>query len=113
MVEKLGGKVVYDQDRPPHRVIAVDLSSTKVADSDMAALSKSLKRLPELKSLDLSKTGLTDVGFSHLYGLTGLSLLKVARTKITGIGLAELRKKLQARISLRPQDAKFFPRRRD
>lgn len=109
VIEKLGGKVAYDQSSPPYQVVAVDLSNSKVADSDMAALSKSLKKLPELKSLDLSNTGLTDGGCGHLYGLTELSLLKVAGTKITETGLAELRKKLRARISLRPRDAKFFP----
>jgi hypothetical protein len=90
-------------------VVAVDLSGSSVADSDMAAVIKLLKDLPELASLDLSDTGLTDEGLGRLQGLTGLSRLNVAGTKATDSGLARLRKNLRAYISLLPRGATYFP----
>lgn len=108
-IKKLGGKVQYDDRTPTKRVVAVDLSGSKVVDSDMGALCKLLKGLPKLASLDLSDTGLTEVGLNHLHGLTSLSDLNVARSKVADAGLAALRKNLRAHISLRPRDMKYFP----
>lgn len=66
----------------------IDLAGIKTVSND------DLKQLPELKSLvelDLSGTGVTDAGLSHLGRCTNLRWLSLARTDIHDAGVAELK----------------------
>lgn len=108
-IKKLGGKVAYEREGRVKRVIAVDLSNSRVADSDMPGLRTHLRNLPDLASVDFSDTGLTDVGFAQLHGLTKVSRLDVAGARITEEGVARLRKNVRSHVSLRPRDRTYFP----
>ncbi len=50
-----------------------------------------LKDLPELKSLELGSTGITDAGLAKLAGVSKMQTLGVGNTQITDAGLAHLR----------------------
>ena len=105
-IEKLGGKVEFDEkspDRPvfshgiamrldttflAHRESLAELSSldlgyTNVGDADLV----NLKGLTKLKSLNLLESGITDAGLKNLRGLTQLESLDLADTTITDAGL--------------------------
>src|SRR5207247_1654393 len=69
-VESQGGRVTRDAQS---RVVAIDLHSTWVTDSDLTALA----RLPNLKKLDLSYTHITDLGLEQLKPLQGLEQLNL------------------------------------
>lgn len=86
-IEKLGGKVVLDENSPDKAVIDVDLSLTKVTDAGLASLEGVKLRL---RSLDLGTTDITDGGLVYLKGLTTLRYLNLAGTKVTDAGLAHL-----------------------
>jgi len=51
-----------------------------------------LKGLTELKSLDLSGTGVTDAGLEIVKGLASLQSLDLNGTKVTKAAVAELKK---------------------
>jgi len=59
---KLGGKVERDETLPGRPIVEVDLSKTKVTDSDL----KDLKELKDLQRLNLSGTHITDAGLKDL-----------------------------------------------
>lgn len=61
-VEKLGGKVERDQERPGAPVVSVNLSSRKVTDKDL----ERLKDPPALEALDLNNNQITNEGLKHL-----------------------------------------------
>ena len=106
LVNRLGGEVYFDYQRPNpdrldlfdptarpadsaafHRVVAVRLQGTKVSDDDLGALG----RLPALESLDLGDTAVTAAGLAHLTGLTNLRVLRVRKTRVDDAGLEHLK----------------------
>jgi hypothetical protein len=109
-VERLGGKVIRDEDRPGRPVVEVRLSYTKAGDSDLKALAglkrlrllalsftpvtdEGLKNLSALKGLEglyLNDTEVTDARLRDLAGLKGLRTLYLGGTGVTDIGLKEL-----------------------
>jgi S1-C subfamily serine protease len=70
-IEKLGGKVTFDEKSPNRPVISVDLNRTKVTDEELLHL----KTLTSLQTLSLTGTKVTDSGLVHLKGLTSLQML--------------------------------------
>jgi Leucine-rich repeat (LRR) protein len=53
-----------------------------------------IKGLTQLRTLDLSRTEVTDAGLEHLKGLVHLESLDVGDSKVEGAGLEELSKAL-------------------
>lgn len=84
MIEKLGGKVEYDQDG---QVVKIDLNNAKITDADLALLEK----FPGLQWLDLRITPITDEGVAHLRTLRNLRFLNLFRTDLTDKGLENIR----------------------
>lgn len=66
----------------------LQLSLTDITDKDLKALSK----FPRLKSLDLSRTKITDDGLAHLLSLKELEELTLVRTDISKQGLDTISK---------------------
>ncbi len=109
-VEKLGGQVVvsgwFESGKP---IINVHLSNSKVTDADLASLKE---LLPDVDSLDLANTGITDAGLDHLRKLTKLHTLRVGGTKATDEGVGSLRRDLpQTSVYSRFNSVKYFPDR--
>ena len=59
---KSGGYLTRDEKLPWRPVVRINLSNTKVMDSDL----KDLKELKDLQSLDLCSTKITDAGLKEL-----------------------------------------------
>ena len=109
-IEKMGGKIRFDEERPERPAVRVDLRQAK----DPIAALQYLKELSEVQILDLSATAVTDPGLrplegltklrelillgtevgdqgmEHLKGLNELETLNLENTRITGQGLAHL-----------------------
>jgi len=83
-IEKLGGKVEFDQDG---QVVKIDLNNTKITDADLTILEK----FQGLLSLDLRITPITDEGVAHLRTLRNLRFLNLFRTNLSDKGLENLR----------------------
>lgn len=83
-IEKLGGKVEFDQDG---QVVKIDLNNAKISDADLAILEK----FPGLQWLDLRITPITDEGVSQLRTLRNLRFLNLFRTDLTDKGLENIR----------------------
>ncbi len=83
-IEKLGGKVEFDQDG---QVVKIDLNNAKITDADLALLEK----FPGLQWLDLRITPITDEGVAHLRTLRNLRFLNLFRTDLTDKGLENIR----------------------
>ena len=96
---------------------ALDLNNTKITDAGLVHLKRIMYRHParcgnnpginrlqnrkwmwmervNLKSLDLSRTQVTDAGLEHLKGLTKLVSLTLLNTKVTSAGVQDLQKAL-------------------
>ena len=88
-IEKLGGRVGYDDESPERPIVHVDLHQTDVTDAHLVHL----ERLTSLQSLYLLDTQITDAGLEHLKGLTRLENLLLGYTdagleqQITDYGL--------------------------
>src|SRR5262245_33440384 len=67
-IEKLGGKITFDEKAPGKPVVAVNLYKAKVTDADL----KHLAVLKQLQRLDLNGTQVTDAGLKDLAALTQL-----------------------------------------
>lgn len=110
LIQRLGGKVERDDKLAGQPVVRVDLSYTRVADSDLACLRVfdqlrrldlslnklsgagfvHLQRLPALKTLVLSYTSFSDDSLAHVAKLAQLEKLWLARTAVTDKGLGHL-----------------------
>ena len=84
---KSGGYLTRDEKLPWRPVVRINLSNTKVMDSDL----KDLKELKGLRTLWLDDTQITDAGLKDLNELKGLLVLGLSRTQITDAGLKELK----------------------
>ena len=84
-IKGLGGIVQINEVRG--RCVYVYLNGPQVTDAELACFEK----LPELFSLRLIGTNISDVGLTHLKGATILQHLDLARTKVTDAGLSHLK----------------------
>jgi hypothetical protein len=71
----------------------LDLSRTNATDADLARLAP----LNRLKSLQLQRTKVTNAGLVHLMSLTKLQFLNLCATHVSDAGLSELRHFAQLR----------------
>jgi hypothetical protein len=85
-MSKLGARVERDPTAPDQPVIAVDLSSTRVAGAGL----ERLEGLGGLETLYLVSTNVTDAGLVHLKGLAYLTELSLSETEVTDRGIAAL-----------------------
>src|SRR6516164_1257934 len=85
-VVQLGGHVKRDDKQPGVPIHEINLSSTKITDTDM----KVLASLNRLYSLNLSGTAVTDVGLRELKPHTNLVFLNLAGTGVTDAGMKEV-----------------------
>ncbi|MBI4663202.1 MAG: hypothetical protein HY735_30715 [Verrucomicrobia bacterium] len=96
-IEKLGGKVKYDESRPDRPVVSVNFFNIhwwRPAEPQLKVSDDMLRRFEaftELEELDLTHTQIADESLSHLKGLTKLSKLRLWSTKINGSGLRHLK----------------------
>ena len=95
-VVRLGGEIgvnytrgQFDVKRRP--VVFIAFTGPKVTDTRLALLRPNLDLLPELESLDLGGTKITDAGMVHLTGLKNLRDLVLWDTEITDAGLDQLK----------------------
>jgi Leucine-rich repeat (LRR) protein len=99
-IEKLGGRVVFDdesemlsgkvlsyEERLDKPVVRVMLQGPKVTDASL----EWLMGIPELEYLDLSGTQVTDTGLKRLQRLTRLRELQLNDTQVTDAGLEHLK----------------------
>src|SRR5262249_25415704 len=86
-IEKLGGKVPRDDNKPDRPGVAVDSRGNRnVTDADL----KDLKELKQLTTLYLVGSQMTDAGLKELRELKHLTSLDLSFTQVTGAGLKEL-----------------------
>ena len=83
-IGKLGGKVIWSDTTG--RVAVVNLSNTRVTDSDLQVL----EGLPRLHQLCLDNTDVTDAGLKHLKGMRDLYCVNLHHTKVTNEGVRKL-----------------------
>jgi len=90
-LDHLGGQAGYRKSvGPVPSEVVVGLTGYAVDDATLAAAH--LDRLPDLRSLDLSDSRVTDAGLAGLAALTGLEeLVLIGDIGITDAGLAHLR----------------------
>jgi internalin A len=86
-IEKLQGKVYFDETVTDKPVVKVNLRSTLISDADLAHL----EEFKNLEDVDFFNTSVTDEGFVHLKGLTNLQRLHLDATQVTGAGAVHLR----------------------
>ena len=107
-IERLGGRVEYDEESPNSPIVGVELGftdaglefledltslkylvlwDTKVTDADL----EHLEGLTSLHTLHLDNTQVSDGGLEHLKGLTNLQTLGLSDTQVTDAGLESLK----------------------
>jgi uncharacterized protein YjbI with pentapeptide repeats len=86
-IEKLGGKVTFDEKSREKSVIGVNLSGTTVTDAGL----EHLKGLTQLQELSLTDTKVSGAGLEHLKELTNLQRLDLMHTEVTDAGLEGLK----------------------
>ena len=86
-IEKLGGTIGRDEDKPGKPVVVADLQNTKITDAGLAHL----KGLKTLAWLSLNGTKVGDAGLVHLKDLKQLEGLNLNDTKVGDAGLVKLR----------------------
>ncbi len=90
-VKELGGKTSRHEDLPGKPLKSIDLSKTKVTDEDLKLMAK----LNQLRILNLDNTVVSDAGLMNLPAVTSLSNLSLFGTKVTKEGVAKLKKSLE------------------
>ena len=85
-VQRLGGRVERDENRPGKPIIGIDLQGRDLEDSGLVIFTG----LTELQELNLRGTLITDAGLVHLQGLRSLESLNLSETRITDAGLEQL-----------------------
>ena len=86
-IQRLGGKVTFDEEAPGKPVSGVDFSDTHIDDGAV----KVVEGLTELKSLTLAHTQVTDAGLKHIEGLTKLRSLLLHDTRVTDAGMEHIK----------------------
>jgi hypothetical protein len=87
-IARLGGKVQAEGAGPIKEVIGIDLSGSGITDSDISRLK--LEWLPDVRTLDLRGTKVTDAGLASLRKLPKLRTLDLEGLSVTDAGLASL-----------------------
>lgn len=87
-IARLGGKVQAEGAGPIKDVIGIDLSGSGIDDTDFEKLR--LEWLPDVRTLDLRGSKVTDAGLTSLRKLPGLRTLDLGALGITDAGLASL-----------------------
>lgn len=87
LCEHGGVAIGLDEDRPGTPVISVDFAAHPEFQDEWL---RQLRVFPELTTVRLSGTGLSDAGIDHLLQLPQLSDLSLGQTRITDAGLAKL-----------------------
>lgn len=85
VIEKLGGSVGRDDERPENPVVSVELGDSAVKDDDLKALAP----LTDVVSLSLATTHITGSGLKHL-ALKKLEALYLQESDVTDEGLKEV-----------------------
>ena len=85
-VERLGGEVRIDGEKPDQPVWAVDFSGKSIGNQDLQVL----VGFPALEVLNLADTPINDEGLKFASGCKELQELNLSGTKITDAGLAHL-----------------------
>ena len=113
-IEKLGGTIDRDEDKPGKPVRLVRLDRTKIRDAGLVHLQRlktlevlalrdtkisntglvHLKTQRQLECLLLGGTDVTDAGLVHLKKLERLRYLQLFKTKVTDAGVKALQKAL-------------------
>ncbi|HEY5314028.1 MAG TPA: leucine-rich repeat protein [Pirellulales bacterium] len=88
-VEALGGTSSREPDQPTGPVRSIDLSEKKVDDQALTTLVQT-HALGSLRTLDLSKTGVTGAGLAKLKGLKDLEMIDLGDSKINDPDLEPL-----------------------
>jgi FKBP-type peptidyl-prolyl cis-trans isomerase FklB len=86
-LQKLGGKVVYDDKTSGTPIVSVTFRGSEVTDAGLVHL----KGLSSLQSLDLGSTKVTDAGLNHIESLTKLKYLGLYDCQVTDAGLEHLK----------------------
>jgi antitoxin (DNA-binding transcriptional repressor) of toxin-antitoxin stability system len=109
-IEKLGGRVEFQNDQPDKPVRLIYLLGDRITDKELALIKplsdlqrldlhdsittdeglRLLGQMRRLEALYLWNTLITDAGLSHLRGLKHLHLLNLSGTKITDKGLEQV-----------------------
>ena len=94
-IEKVGGKVTVNAKSPGKPVTSWTFSTASQIRSipfkSRTPGDQCLEGLPQLQSLKLSFTLVTDAGLQHIEGLRQIELLDLVGTKVTDAGLAHLK----------------------
>jgi hypothetical protein len=86
-IKKAGGEIVNNMALyPGSTVVAVDLNRTQAKDSDLVHLSA----FPNLHTLNLHHTKISDVGIASVAKLTTLQTLHLGNTEVSDAGLEAL-----------------------
>lgn len=99
-ITRLGGHVYYTGDGGGialgvEGARSVDLSDRLVTDDDLAAMRGALESLPNLRSISLGRTQITDNGLKHLSGLTQVQSIDLDQNQVTLEGVSRLQKQLR------------------
>ena len=86
MIERLGGRLKFADDRPGRPVVEIALGGTPVADADL----RRLACFPELETLSLFDSAIGDQGLARLALFVKLQTLYLGRTRVTDDGLTVL-----------------------
>jgi internalin A len=86
-IKLLGGKVERDESLSSNPVVSISFEGSERFTDKYIHL---LKSFPDLKSLDLSGTTVTDKGFETIPELKSLTELNLYDTRITRLGLSKL-----------------------
>jgi hypothetical protein len=85
-LEKLGARVLQDEDSPGKPVVKVDFTGSSVKDDDLAQL----RKFPKVRSVDLTGTDISDAGLAHLKEMPQLESVRLFRTRVTPTGIKQL-----------------------
>ena len=84
-ISELGGRVNFERGG-----YEIDLTKTPVENKDLACL----KKIPNLKNIDLQGTRITDEGLEHLRGIDTLEVVYIQRTIVSREAADSLKKAL-------------------
>ncbi len=86
-IQRLSGKVTFDEEAAGKPVYAVTFSETGIGDEAL----KPVGALTELKVLLLGYTQVTDAGLKHIEELTQIRRLWLDHTRVTDAGLEHIK----------------------
>jgi hypothetical protein len=75
-------------------ITGIRVKETDFADDDLANLVTQLLRFPDIRTLSLDDTNVSDGGLEQLKRLTHLEFITLTGTQVTDAGIAELRSAL-------------------